>query len=151
MIVDAEKDGRPHPAGEKDDRITKVGAVIRATRLDEIPQLINILKGDMSIVGPRPERWEHDEKYTMEVPEWPLRLKVKGGLTGYAQVYGKYNTTALDKLKLDLFYITNYSLVLDIQIIFETIKIILRKDSTEGFTEEKGKEMHEYEKKHDLV
>ena len=143
MIVDAEKDGRPHPAGEKDDRITKVGAVIRATRLDEIPQLINILKGDMSIVGPRPERWEHDEKYTMEVPEWPLRLKVKGGLTGYAQVYGKYNTTALDKLKLDLFYITNYSLVLDIQIIFETIKIILRKESTEGFTEEKGKEMHD--------
>lgn len=97
----------------------------------------------MSIVGPRPERWEHDEKYTMEVPEWPLRLKVKGGLTGYAQVYGKYNTTALDKLKLDLFYITNYSLVLDIQIIFETIKIILRKESTEGFTEEKGKEMHD--------
>lgn len=151
MIVDAEKDGKPHPAGEKDDRITKVGTVIRATRLDEIPQLINILKGDMSIVGPRPERWEHDEKYTKDVSEWPLRLKVKGGLTGYAQVYGKYNTTALDKLKLDLFYITNYSLVLDIQIIFETIKIILRKDSTEGFTEEKGKELHEYEKKHDLV
>ena len=143
MIVDAEKDGRPHPAGEKDDRITKVGNVIRATRIDELPQLWNIFKGDMSIVGPRPERWEHDEKYTREVPEWPLRLKVKGGLTGYAQVYGKYNTTALDKLKLDLFYITNYSLVLDIQIIFETLKIVLRKDSTEGFTEEKGKEMHD--------
>lgn len=143
MIVDAEKDGRPHPAGEKDDRITKVGNVIRATRIDELPQLWNIFRGDMSIVGPRPERWEHDEKYTKEVPEWPLRLKVKGGLTGYAQVYGKYNTTALDKLKLDLFYITNYSLVLDIQIIFETLKIVLRKDSTEGFTEEKGKEMHD--------
>ncbi|WP_373132245.1 sugar transferase [Ruminococcus sp. Marseille-P328] len=143
MIVDAEKDGRPHPAGEKDDRITKVGNVIRATRIDELPQLWNIFRGDMSIVGPRPERWEHDEKYTKEVPEWPLRLKVKGGLTGYAQVYGKYNTTALDKLKLDLFYITNYSLVLDVQIIFETLKIVLRKDSTEGFTEEKGKEMHD--------
>ena len=81
--------------------------------------------------------------YAKEIPEWALRLKVKGGLTGYAQVYGKYNTTALDKLKLDLYYITNYSLVLDIQIIFETIKIILRKESTEGFTEEKGKEMHD--------
>ena len=97
----------------------------------------------MSIVGPRPERWEHDEKYTEDVAEWSLRLKVKGGLTGYAQVYGKYNTTALDKLKLDLYYITNYSLVLDIQIIFETIKIILRKESTEGFSEESGKKMHD--------
>ena len=143
MIVDAEKDGRPHPAGEKDDRITKVGNVIRATRIDELPQLINIFKGDMSIVGPRPERWEHDEMYAKEIPEWALRLKVKGGLTGYAQVYGKYNTTALDKLKLDLYYITNYSLVLDILIIFETIKIIVRKESTEGFSEERGKEMHD--------
>lgn len=143
MIVDAEKDGRPHPAGEKDDRITKVGNVIRATRIDELPQFINIFRGDMSIVGPRPERWEHDEKYTKDVPEWPLRLKVKGGLTGYAQVYGKYNTTALDKVKLDLYYIINYSLVLDIQIIFETLKIVLRKESTEGFNEEREKEMHD--------
>ena len=143
MIVDAEKDGRPHPAGEKDDRITKVGNIIRATRIDELPQLLNIFKGDMSIVGPRPERWEHDEMYAEDIPEWPLRLKVKGGLTGYAQVYGKYNTTALDKLKLDLFYITNYSLVLDIQILFETIKIIFQKESTEGFSEERGKEMHD--------
>lgn len=143
MIVDAEKDGRPHPAGEKDDRITKVGNIIRATRIDELPQLLNIFKGDMSIVGPRPERWEHDEMYAEDIPEWPLRLKVKGGLTGYAQVYGKYNTTALDKLKLDLFYITNYSLMLDIQILFETIKIIFQKESTEGFSEERGKEMHD--------
>ena len=143
MIVDAEKDGRPHPAGEKDDRITKVGNFIRATRIDELPQLINIFKGDMSIVGPRPERWEHDELYAKDIPEWPLRLKVKGGLTGYAQVYGKYNTTALDKLKLDLYYITNYSLLLDIQIIFETVKIVLKKESTEGFSEEQGKKMHD--------
>ncbi len=142
MIVNAEKDGRPHPAGEKDERITKVGNVIRTIRIDELPQLLNILKGDMSIVGPRPERWEHDELYSKDIPEWTLRLKVKGGLTGYAQVYGKYNTTALDKLKLDLFYITNYSLVLDIQIIFETLKIILRKESTEGFSEKRGKQMH---------
>ena len=108
MIVDAEKDGRPHPAGEKDDRITRVGHVIRSTRIDELPQLINILKGDMSIVGPRPERVEHVEKYTEDISEFSFRSIVKGGLTGYAQVYGKYNTTALDKLKLDLIYIMNY-------------------------------------------
>lgn len=141
MIVDAEKDGRPRPAGEKDDRITKVGRIIRACRIDELPQLVNILKGDMSIVGPRPERWEHCEKYGREIPEWEFRNKVRGGLTGYAQVYGKYNTTALDKLKLDLIYITNYSLLLDLQIIFETVKILFRKDSTEGFTKEKIAEM----------
>ncbi|WP_051205590.1 sugar transferase [Butyrivibrio sp. FC2001] len=143
MIVDAEKDGRPHPAGEKDDRITKVGNFIRACRVDELPQLINILKGDMSIVGPRPERWEHVEKYSEEIPEFNLRHKMKGGLTGYAQVYGKYNTTALDKLKLDLLYITNYSLLLDLQIIFETVKILVQKESTEGFTEEESKHMHD--------
>lgn len=142
MIVDAEKDGRPHPAGEKDPRITKVGNVIRACRIDELPQLINILGGTMSIVGPRPERVEHVEKYTAEIPEFTFRSKVKGGLTGYAQVYGKYNTTALDKLKLDLIYIMNYSLLLDLQIIFETVKILFQKESTEGFTEERIEEMH---------
>lgn len=142
MIVDAEKDGRPRPAGEKDDRITKVGRIIRACRIDELPQLVNILKGDMSIVGPRPERWEHCEKYSREIPEWEFRNKVRGGLTGYAQVYGKYNTTALDKLKLDLIYITNYSLLLDLQIIFETVKILFRKDSTEGFAQNRIAEIH---------
>lgn len=143
MIVDAEKDGRPHPAGEKDDRITRTGRVIRACRIDELPQLINILKGDMSIVGPRPERWEHCEKYRADIPEWDLRNKVRGGLTGYAQVYGKYDTTALDKLKLDLIYITNYSLLLDLQIIFQTVKILFQKESTEGFSEDRVKEMHD--------
>ena len=142
MIVDAEKDGRPHPAGEKDDRITKVGEFIRAARIDELPQLINILKGEMSIVGPRPERVEHVKKYTEEIPEFSFRLKVKSGLTGYAQVYGKYNTAALDKLKLDLIYVMNYSLLLDIQIIFETVKILFRKESTEGFSEERVEENH---------
>lgn len=141
MIVNAENDGRPHPAGEKDDRITRVGKIIRACRVDELPQLINILKGDMSIVGPRPERWEHVEKYSEDIPEFNFRHMMKGGLTGYAQVYGKYNTTALDKLKLDLLYITNYSLLLDLQIIFETVKILVQKDSTEGFSMEKQKEM----------
>ncbi len=145
MIVDAEKDGRPHPAGENDDRITKVGKVIRACRIDELPQLINILKGDMSIVGPRPERWEHVEKYKKEIPEFSYRCKVKGGLTGYAQVYGKYNTNALDKLKLDLLYITNYRLSLDVQIIFETVKILFIKDSTEGFEQSVIQELHDAE------
>lgn len=143
MIVDAEKDGRPHPAGEKDNRITKVGKVIRACRIDELPQLLNILKGDMSIVGPRPERYEHVMKYTQDIPEFRYREKVKGGLTGYAQVYGKYNTTALDKLKLDLTYIANYSILLDFQIIFETFKILFQKESTEGFDSKRAREMHD--------
>ncbi len=138
MIVDAEKDGRPHPAESGDSRITKVGRFIRRTRIDELPQLINILRGEMSIVGPRPERVEHMEKYMEEIPEFRFRLKVKGGLTGYAQVYGKYNTTALDKLKMDLVYITKYSLLLDVQIIFQTIKILLWKESTEGFDKQKA-------------
>lgn len=141
MIVDAEKDGKPHPAGVKDDRITKVGHLIRACRIDEMPQFFNILKGDMSLVGPRPERCEHVEKYSAEIPEFQYRHKVKGGLTGYAQVYGKYNTSALDKLKLDLIYITNYSLLLDFQIICETLKILFEKESTEGFGEEQIEEI----------
>ena len=138
MIVDAEKDGMPHPAESGDSRITKVGRFIRSTRIDELPQLVNILKGDMSIVGPRPERVEHMVKYMEEVPEFRFRLKVKGGLTGYAQVYGKYNTTALDKLKMDLVYITKYSLLLDVQIIFETVKILLWRESTEGSEKQKA-------------
>ena len=145
MIVDAEKDGRSRPAGENDDRITKVGHVIRPTRIDELPQLINILKGDMSIVGPRPERREHVEKYTGEIPEFVFRTKARGGLTGYAQVYGKYNTSALDKLKMDLVYITNFSLLLDLQIILETLKILLRKESTQGFSEQAITELHDYD------
>ena len=101
--------------------------------MDELPQLVNVLKGDMSIVGPRPERIEHVEKYTNAIPEFSYRMKVKGGLTGYAQVYGKYNTSAYDKLKMDLKYIVNYSLLLDIQILFMTVKVIFMKESTEGF------------------
>ncbi len=143
MIVNAENDGKPHPAGEKDDRITKVGHVIRACRVDELPQLINIFKGEMSIVGPRPERVEHVEKYMKEIPEFSFRHKVRGGLTGYAQVYGKYNTTALDKLKMDLTYIMNYSPLMDVQIIFETLKILFMKESTEGFSEERIQEVQE--------
>ena len=136
MVVDAEKDGKSRPAGEKDDRITKVGSFIRKTRIDEIPQFFNVLKGDMSLVGPRPERIEHVEKYSAEMPEFAYRLKVKGGLTGYAQVYGKYNTTAYDKLKMDLFYVQSYSIWLDIKLLLMTIKVLFQKESTEAFTEE---------------
>lgn len=151
MIVDAEKDGRSIPAGENDPRITKVGKIIRAFRIDELPQLVNILFGDMSIVGPRPERVEHVEKYSAMITEFTFREKVKGGLTGYAQVFGKYNTTALDKLKLDLIYITNYTPLLDLQIIFETIKILVRKDSTEGFSLQRVQEIKEMDDSEDYI
>lgn len=147
MIVDAEKAGHAVPATERDPRITPVGRVIRATRLDELPQLFDIFRGDMSIVGPRPERVEHVEKYTEQIPEFSYRLKVKGGLTGYAQIYGKYNTSAIDKLKLDLMYIENYSLLLDLKLILMTIKIMLTKESTEGFTAEASEKMYDAGKK----
>lgn len=143
MIVDAEKDGKSRPAKDGDDRITKVGRWIRPTRMDELPQLINILKGDMSLVGPRPERLEHVEKYSEEIPEFIFRNKVRGGLTGYAQVYGKYNTTPLDKLKLDLMYIQSWSLLLDFQLIVETVKVIFKPESTEGFSEEDSQKIHD--------
>ena len=145
MIVDAEKEGHSIPATGKDPRITKVGNVIRATRIDELPQILNILKGDMSIVGPRPERLEHVEEYSKEIPEFSYRLKVKGGLTGYAQIYGKYNTSPYDKLRLDLMYIENYSLMLDIKLILMTIRIMLKRESTEGFevAEELERKTHE--------
>ena len=132
MKIDAEKDGVARLAAEHDDRITKVGHFIRACRIDELPQLINILKGDMSVVGPRPERPEIAAKIREEIPEFDYRLGVKAGLTGYAQVYGKYNTKLKDKLLFDLIYIENFSLFQDIRIMFMTFKILFSKDSTEG-------------------
>jgi len=140
MIVDAEKFGQVIPATDHDPRVTKVGRVIRATRIDELPQIINILKGEMSIVGPRPERVEHVEKYQKEIPEFIYRTKVKGGLTGYAQIYGKYNTSPYDKLRLDLTYIEEYSILLDIKLILMTLQIMVRKESTEGFKRENDSE-----------
>ena len=132
MIVNAEKAGVPQLAQEHDPRITKVGRFIRATRLDEIPQILNIIKGDMSIVGPRPERQGYIDQFTKDTPEFTYRTKVKGGLTGFAQIYGKYNTSPYDKLRLDMMYIENYSFILDIKLILMTIRIMLKKDSTEG-------------------
>jgi lipopolysaccharide/colanic/teichoic acid biosynthesis glycosyltransferase len=134
MIVDAEKNGAQF-SSKNDSRITKVGKFIRATRLDELPQLLNIINGDMSIVGPRPERQQYIDEFCKETPEFTYRLKVKAGLTGYAQIYGKYNTTPLDKLKLDLMYIEKYSILLDIRLIFLTLKIMFMKESTEGVEE----------------
>lgn len=136
MRIDAEKDGVARlSTGDKDDRITKVGHIIRKVRIDELHKLINILKGDMTIVGPRPERPEIAAQYEEILPEFALRLQVKAGLTGYAQVYGKYNTTPYDKLQMDLMYISKPSLLEDLRIIFATIKILFVPESTEGVEE----------------
>ena len=135
MRVDAEKDGVARLAGEADDRITDVGKILRATRLDELPQLFNIIKGEMSLVGPRPERPEIAAEYMEDLPEFAMRLKMKAGLTGYAQVQKKYNTTPYDKLKLDLHYIRNYSLWMDLILIVLTPKVLFMKESTEGVGE----------------
>lgn len=137
MIQNAESDGKARLASENDDRITPVGHFIRACRIDELPQFFNILKGDMSIVGPRPERPEIADEYCKQLPEFRYRLYVKAGLTGYAQVYGKYNTTFVDKLKLDMIYVGNASILLDIQLILLTLKVIFQKESTEGLEEGK--------------
>ena len=138
MRTDAEKDGVARlSTGDSDDRITPVGKVIRKYRLDELPQLFNILGGSLSICGPRPERPEIAEQYCEEMPEFSLRLQAKAGLTGYAQVYGKYNTTPYDKLQMDLMYIAHPSLIEDIKIILATVKILFMKESTEGIEEGK--------------
>ena len=136
MHVDAEKNGVARlSTGDKDDRITKVGHFIRKVRIDELPQLLNILKGDMTIVGPRPERPSIAEQYEKELPEFALRLQAKAGLTGYAQVYGKYNTSPYDKLMMDLMYIAHASILEDIRIILATVKILFMPESTEGVAE----------------
>ncbi|GAB6010883.1 sugar transferase [Viscerimonas tarda] len=132
MIENAEALSGPVISQQSDNRITKFGHILRATRLDEIPQIFNILKGDMSIVGPRPERPFFVDQFKKEIPEYDLRHKVKAGLTGLAQVQGKYNTAAENKLKYDLLYINSHSLTLDIKLIMQTLNILLRKSSTEG-------------------
>ena len=132
MVADAEKLTGAVLAEKDDPRITKVGRILRACRLDELPQLINIFLGDMSFVGPRPERPELAEDIIKDTPEFAFRTKVKGGLTGYAQVYGKYSTTNYDKLRLDLIYIENYSLLLDLKLLFMTPQILFRREASEG-------------------
>lgn len=132
MIVDADKDGAKK-AENNDSRITRVGKIIRACRVDELPQLFNILKGDMSMVGPRPERIENVYEYTNAYPEFALRHRVKAGLTGFAQLYGKYNTSPEDKLNMDLIYIENYSMLQDLKLLILTVKVMFMKESTEGF------------------
>lgn len=136
MKIDAEKDGVARlSSGTNDDRITPVGKVIRKYRIDELPQLLNILKGDLSLVGPRAERPEIQKKYCETFPEFNLRLQVKAGLTGYAQVYGKYNTTPYNKLKMDLMYIAYPNIIDDLKILLATIKILFMPESTEGVSE----------------
>lgn len=132
MSVNAEADGVARLAGQNDSRITRVGKFIRACRIDELPQLINILMGDMSIVGPRPERPEIAAQYEQTLPEFALRLQVKAGLTGLAQIYGRYNTEPYHKLQMDLMYINEMSFIKDLQLILATIKILFVKDSTQG-------------------
>ena len=130
-----------------DDRITKIGKVLRKTRMDELPQILNILKGEMSLVGPRPEMLENVYSYTEALPEFEYRLRVKAGLTGYAQIAGKYNTSPRDKLILDLMYIENYSIWKDIKLIFQTLIVLFKSDSTEGFGTQKEVEFLKYEKR----
>lgn len=146
MRVDAEKDGVARlSTGERDERITPIGRFIRKCRLDELPQLFNILAGDMSFVGPRPERPEIAEQYCGTMPEFRLRLQVKAGLTGYAQVYGKYNTDPYEKLEFDLLYINNMNILTDIQLMFATFGILFIPESTEGVEEGKVTAMEDEE------
>lgn len=132
MEIQKESEEKKAWTVKNDPRVTGIGKFMRHTSLDELPQLFNIWKGEMSIVGPRPERPELAAEIEEEIPEFCYRLKMKAGLTGYAQVYGKYNTTSYDKLKLDLTYIRNYSLLLDLKLMLMTPKIMMLKESTEG-------------------
>lgn len=150
MVMNAESLTGPVLAEQHDRRITKIGRILRATRMDELPQLVNILKGDMSVVGPRPERPSFVEEFERKIDDYKYRTIIKAGLTGFAQIYGKYNTTPEDKAKYDLMYIKNYSILLDLKLILLTVKIIFMKNSTEGikdnieisdFIKEKGLEI----------
>lgn len=133
MRVDAEKDGVARlSTGDKDDRVTGIGRILRMIRFDELPQLFNILSGSMTIVGPRPERPEISAQYEKSLPAFSMRLQVKAGLTGYAQIYGRYNSTPYDKLQMDLIYINNMSILEDIRLMFATVKVLFTRDSTTG-------------------
>jgi lipopolysaccharide/colanic/teichoic acid biosynthesis glycosyltransferase len=139
MIIDAEKNTGAVRAEKADPRVTPVGRLIRSCRIDELPQLWNVLNGDMSMVGPRPERPELFQEVCAQFPQFAYRLKVKAGITGYAQLYGKYSTTFEDKVRLDLLYIERASLLQDIQLLFYTLKIVFMKDSASGVEKQKDK------------
>ena len=145
MKVNAESDGKARLASKEDARITPVGRFIRKCRIDELPQLINILRGEMSFIGPRPERPEIIRQYLEEMPEFAFRTRVKAGLAGYAQVYGRYNTTPYDKLKLDLTYIQHYSVGLDLKLMLLTLKILVQPESTEGVADGQTTALKEHE------
>ena len=136
-----------YSATKGDDRITKPGLFLRKTRIDELPQLWNVLKGDMTFVGPRPEMIKNVETYTEELPEFKYRLRMKAGLTGLAQIAGKYNTSPKDKLIMDMMYIEQFSILRDIQLIFQTVIVLLKADSsTEAFDKKKRHCEYRFEK-----
>ena len=136
MIPDAEDDGVPRLTSRGDTRITPIGRIIRTTRLDELPQLFNVLSGAMSLVGPRPERPEIAEQYEQMYPNFPLRTKVKAGITGFAQIHGRYNTAPDEKLFLDLMYIESFSIWQDLKLILQTLPVLFKPSSTEGVAED---------------
>lgn len=140
MREDAEAESGPVMAGENDPRVTRVGRFLRATRLDELPQFINVLKGEMSVVGPRPERPFFVRQFKKETQEYAYRHNVKPGITGLAQVYGKYNTTAYDKLIYDLMYVQHCDIFTDLVVIIQTVRVLFQKSSTEGVDEAKAAE-----------
>ncbi|HEL1759688.1 TPA: sugar transferase [Streptococcus suis] len=142
MKEDAERTSGPVLAHANDNRVTRIGKFIRRTRIDELPQLINVLKGDMSMVGPRPERPFFVEQFNQENDHYSLRHNVPAGITGYAQVYGKYTSDFQSKLKLDLLYIKQYSILLDVKLLLKTFVILLDKTSSRGKSEENDKEIN---------
>ena len=147
MYEGSENKTGPVLSSNNDPRITKAGRILRNLRIDELPQLFNVLKGDMSFVGPRPERPFFVEQFSKDIPEYAHRYLVKAGITGYAQIYGKYDTSPVDKLKYDLLYIKDYNLLLDIKLILQTFKVFRGKkalyqrtgNGKEDYIRQKGK------------
>ncbi len=136
MVVNAEENTGPVLASSKDPRVTGIGQLLRATRVDELPQLINVLLADMSLIGPRPERPHFVRLFRDQLPGYEFRLAVKPGITGLAQIYGRYSTTPELKLRFDLLYIYNYSLLMDMRILLQTILTLLQTEQAEGFRED---------------